>query len=152
MRQSVKERKDVKMNEKIIKKAEEIIAERIGGTQNFCALTFVEADGYPHTTTISISKADGIRWLTFCTGTGAKSAIINNCNKASVCINSSEYHISLTGTVEQITDLDVKKEMWYNGLKNHFSGYDDPNYCVLKFTTERYSLFVDWQEARGNIT
>lgn len=69
-----------------------------------------------------------------------------------MCINSPEYHISLTGTIEQITDLDVKREMWYNGLKNHFSGWDDPNYCVLKFTTERYSLLVDWQEARGNLT
>lgn len=140
------------MSEKIIQRAEEIIAEKIAGPQNFCALTFVEQDGYPHTTTISVSKADGIRWLTFCTGTGAKSAIINNCNKASVCFNSSEYHIGLTGTVEQITDLDVKKEMWYNGLKNHFSGWDDPNYCVLKFTTERYSLFVDWQDVKGTIT
>lgn len=139
------------MNEKIIERAGEIIEERIGTPQNFCTLAFVDLDGYPHTTTISISKADGIRWLTFCTGTGAKSAIINNCNKASVCINSSEYHISLTGTVEQITDLDVKKEMWYNGLKNHFSGYDDPNYCVLKFTAERYSLLIDWQEARGKV-
>ena len=140
------------MNEKIIKKAEEIIAERIGGPQNFCALTFVEAVGYPHSTTISISKADGIRWLTFCTGTGVRASVIENCSKASVCINSSEYHIGLVGTIEQITDLDVKKEMWYNGLENHFSGWDDPNYCVLKFTAERYSLFVDWQDVKGNIT
>lgn len=140
------------MNEKIIQRAEEIIAERIAGQQNFCALTFVEADGYPHTTTISVSKAYGIRWLTFCTGTGAKSAIIDNCNKASVCFNSSEYHIGLVGTVEQLTDPEVKKEMWYDGLKNHFSGWDDPNYCVLKFITERYSLFVDWQDVKGNIT
>lgn len=140
------------MNEKIIKRAEEIIAERIKGPQNFCALTFVGADGYPHTTTISVSKADGIRRLTFCTGTGAKSALIDNCNKASVCFNSPEYHIALTGTIEQTTDLDVKKEMWYNGLENHFSGWDDPNYCVLKFTTERYSLFVDWQDVKGTLT
>lgn len=139
------------MNEKIIERAGEIIEGRIGGPQNFCTLAFVDLDGYPHTTTISISKADGIKWLTFCTGTGAKSGIIEHCNKASVCINSAEYHIALTGTVEQTIDPEVKKEMWYDGLKNHFSGYDDPNYCVLKFTTERYSLLVDWQEARGSL-
>lgn len=140
------------MNEKIIERAGEIIAERAKGSQNFVTLAFVNHDGYPHTTTISISKAEGIKRLTFCTGTGAKKDTIDRCSKASVCINSSEYHIALTGIIEQITDLDVKKEMWYNGLKNHFSGYDDPNYCVLKLTTERYSLLVDWQEARGNIT
>lgn len=140
------------MNEKMIERTEEIIEDRISGPQNFVTLTFIDTDSYPHSTTISISKADGIRWLTFCTGTGAKKDIIDRCNKASVCINSSEYHIALTGTVEQITDLDIKREMWYNGLKNHFSGYEDPNYCVLKFTSERYSILVDWQEARGNIT
>ncbi len=140
------------MPKKIIDRAGEIIAERARGSYNFVTLAFVDLDGYPHTTTISISKSEGIRWLTFCTETGAKQDIINCCNKASVCINSPEYHISLTGTIEQITDLDVKREMWYNGLKNHFSGWDDPNYCVLKLTTERYSILVDWQEARGNIT
>ena len=139
------------MNEKIVERAGEIIAERIVGPQNFVTLAFVDRDGYPHTTTISISKSEGIRWLTFCTGTGAKKDTIDHCNKASVCINSPEYHIALTGTIEQINDPDVKKEMWYGGLKNHFSGWDDPNYCVLKFTTERYNLLVDWQAASGEL-
>lgn len=139
------------MNEKIIEKAGKIITERSGGSQNFCTLAFVDQNGYPYTTTISISKSDGIRWLTFCTGTGAKADIINRCNKASVCINSSEYHIALTGAIEQITAPDIKKEMWYDGLKNHFSGWDDPNYCVLKFTTERYNLFIEWQETKGSL-
>lgn len=139
------------MNEKMIERAGEIIAGRAGGAQNFCTLAFVDRDGYPHTTTISISKSEGIRWLTFCTGTGAKADIINHCSKASVCVNSEEYHIALTGTIEQITAPDVKKEMWYDGLKNHFSGWEDPNYCVLKFTTERYNLLVDWQAAKGSL-
>lgn len=142
------------MNEKIIERAGEIIAKRIVGSQNFVTLALVDPDGYPHTTTISISKSEGIKWLTFCTGTGAKKDTINRCGKASVCVNSSEYHIALTGTIEQITDLDVKKEMWYNGLKNHFSGWDDPNYCVLKFTAERYNILLlsDGQDGQGEIT
>lgn len=43
----------------------------------------------------------------------------------------------------------IKQEMWYEGLKNHFRGPDDPNYCVLRFHTERYNLLVDWKEAQG---
>lgn len=141
------------MNKKIIERAGEIIAERIVGSQNFVTLAFVDQDGYPHTTTISISKAEGIKWLTFCTGTGAKKDTIDRCNKASVCINSSDYHIALTGTIEQITDPEVKKEMWYGGLKNHFSGWEDPNYCVLKFTAERYNILLlsDGQAASGEL-
>lgn len=133
------------MHEKIISRAGEIVAERIVSPMNFCTLAYMDRDGYPHATTISISKADGIRWLTFCTGTGVISGFI----KAGVCINSSEYHIGLRGNIERITDPEIKKEMWYDGLKNHFSGWDDPDYCVLKFTSERYSLLVDWQEAKG---
>jgi general stress protein 26 len=50
-----------------------------------------------------------------------------------------------------LTDPDVKKEMWYGGLANHFNGPEDPNYCVLRFKTQRYNLLVDWKEATGTL-
>ena len=78
--------------------------------------------------------------------------MIELCNKASICVNAVEYHISLTGTIELLTDPEAKKEMWNDNMKEYYSGWEDPNYCVLKLTTERYSLLVDWQESRGNIT
>lgn len=28
---------------------------------------------------------------------------------------------------------------------------DDPNLCVIRFTTERYSLFIDWESVKGEI-
>jgi hypothetical protein len=31
------------------------------------------------------------------------------------------------------------------------SGPDDPNFCVLRFRTERYNLLVDWQQAQGTL-
>ena len=39
----------------------------------------------------------------------------------------------------------------YPGLEQNFSGPDDPDYCVLRFETERYNLLIDWQSVRGNI-
>ena len=141
------------MSEKIIERAGEIITERInGGTQNFCTLALINTDGYPYTTTISIKKADGIRWLILTTGKSAKTDMIERCNKASICVNAAEHHISLTGTIELLTDPEAKQEMWNDNMKEYYSGWEDPNYCVLKFTTERYSLLVDWQEARGSLT
>ncbi len=140
------------MNEEIISKANQIISKKIGGgNHGFCTLALIGADGYPTTSTISISKAEGIKWLTFCTSIDSKFERIDHCNKASVCINCEDYHLSLVGTIEQLTDSDIKKEMWYSGLESHFKGYDDPNYCVLKFTTERYNLLIDWQEAKGRL-
>ena len=139
------------MNEKIILKAGEIV-EQNTGERTHCELALIDLEGYPTVSTITVSKADGINWLTFCTGLGSdKANRIIKCNRASVCFNSNEYNITLVGTIDIITDPDVKKEMWYGGLTNHFSGQQDPNYCVLRFKTERYNLLVDLKEAKGRL-
>lgn len=139
------------MNQEILIKAGEIIKKNTGiGT--YCILALIDLDGYPTASTITASKTDGINWITFCTGLGGtRTNRINKCNRASVCFNAGDYNITLVGTIEILTDLDVKKEMWYEGLKNHFKGPEDPNYCVLRFNTERYNLFIDWKEARGTL-
>lgn len=140
------------MNDELIMKAERIIEQKSGsGDQGYCTLALLDSEGYPTTSTISISKADGIKWLTFCTRKGSKEERISRCNKASVCINSSQYHISLVGRVELLTDVAIKKEMWYSGLSRSFAGVFDPDYCVLKFTTERYKISIDWQETKGTL-
>ncbi len=139
------------MNEEIIKKAGEIIKKNTGmGT--YCVLAQIELDGYPTTSTITASKADGINWITFCTGLGGtRTNRIHKNNRASVCFSDDNYNISLVGTLEILTDPATKKEMWYEGLANHFCGPDDPNFCVLRFRTERYNLLVEWKEARGTL-
>ena len=137
------------MHEEIIKRAGEIVQKNTG-ENSYCLLALMDLDGYPTASTITASKANGIKWLTFCTGLGStRTNRIDKCNRASVCFNAEDYNITLVGTMEIVTDLDIKKEMWYGGLTNHFSGPEDPNYCVLRFNTQRYNLLVDWKEARG---
>lgn len=137
------------MHEEIIARAGEIV-ERNTGEDSYCVLALMDLDGYPTASTITASKAKGIKWLTFCTGLGSiRTNRIDKCNRASVCFNAKDYNITLVGTMEIVTDLDIKKEMWYKGLTNHFTGPEDPNYCVLRFNTQRYNLLVDWKEARG---
>lgn len=139
------------MSEKIISRAGEIVTQNTGET-GYCSLALIDLDGYPTVSTISAAKVDGINWLTFGTGlTSPKVDRIKKCNRASVCFNSPEYNITLVGTIEILTDPEVKKEMWYGGLTQHFSGPEDSNYCVLRFKTERYNLLVDWQEVRGTL-
>jgi hypothetical protein len=36
-------------------------------------------------------------------------------------------------------------------MEGQWSGVDDLQYCVLRFKTERYSLFVDYKEAKGDL-
>ena len=144
------------MNKNIIAKAIEIIERNSvqGGefSGQFCVLSLIDADGFPTASVITPSKADGINWLTFGTllnENRAKRAV--NCNRASVCFSSSEYCINLVGEIEIITSADVKREMWYDALSFHCAGVDDPNYCVLKFTTKRYKLFIDGKDIEGTV-
>jgi general stress protein 26 len=139
------------MNQEILKRAGEII-EKNTGEATYCVLAMIDLDGYPTASTITASKADGIHWITFCTGLGGiRTERIKSCNQASICFNSPDYNITLVGTIEVCTEPNIKKEMWYDGLSNHFSGPNDPNYCVLRFNTQRYNLLVDWQEERGDL-
>ena len=144
------------MSEKFIAKASEIIRERTASGEyknQYCVLAQEDLDGHLTAAVITPSKSDGIRQLTFCSGTSdtqsnwAKRA--ERDNRAAVCFASDEYSITLRGKLEILTDPAIKQENWYSGLENHFSGADDPNYCVLRFTTEKYKLFIDWEETEG---
>ena len=138
-----------------IEKADKIINSKTSVGDNewnrqYCTLSLIDLDGYPFADTISIAKADGIRWLTFCTGLSSRKVKrINKSNRASVCVNSSGYNITLVGTVEVLTDPAIKKEMWYVGTDEYYSGSDDPDYCVLRFNTERYMLWFAGDETEG---
>ena len=141
-----------KMNQETISRAEEIIRSKTGyiggGMEGYCALALIDEDGYPSASTISISKAEGIKWLTFLSGLNSnKAKRISKCHRGSVCINSSQYNITLVGTLEILTDPDIKNEMWQEPLREIYSGPDDPEYCVIRFNTERYNIFFDSGES-----
>ena len=142
------------MNQNIITKAIEIIEKNSvqGGefSEQFCVLSLIDVEGFPTASVITPSKAEGINWLTFATFLDNNRAKrVANCNRASVCFASGEYCVNLVGEIEIITSADVKCEMWYDGLYSHIAGMDDPNYCVLRFTTKRYKLFIDGEDVEG---
>ena len=137
-------------NNEIIKQAAEIIS---SGMKS-CVLALIDAEGYPTASTITVAKSEGISWITFVGGTRSnKAQRIAKCDRASVCFFSEEplYNITLVGIIEVLTDPEIKKETWYEGCEYHFSGFDDPNYCVLKFTTQRYNIFIGEDEEEGVI-
>jgi len=144
------------MSQEIIAKAAKIVKENTahGGETGFgmCTLSLIDAQGYPTASVVTPSKAEGIHWMTFGTMLDqSRAKRVANCNRASVCFGSAEHCVNLVGEMEIITSHDVKREMWYEGLAHHFEGPDDPNYCVLKFTTKRYKLFIDFEEAAGTL-
>ena len=145
------------MNQELIKKAADIVARHsvhsgISDKILVCALGMTDPDGTPTVAAITAARSEGIEWVTFSTGLSSnKVKRLAASNKASVCFLSETYNVSLMGTLTVLTDSASKQENWYDALSHHFTGPDDPEYCILKFTTERYNLLVDWQEARGGI-
>ncbi|MCL1913524.1 MAG: pyridoxamine 5'-phosphate oxidase family protein [Eubacteriaceae bacterium] len=147
------------MNQEVIEKANEIINAKTGyiggGMDGYATLALIDENGYPTASTLTIAKADGIKWLTFCTSPDSnKAKRISSCNRASVCVNSNEYNITLVGTIEVLVDEASRKDNWLPAMEAegmHWSSYDDPSFCVLRFTTERYNLFVGYNEAAGAI-
>jgi len=153
------------MSKSAITKAEEIVKSKTAAVNMGAGVTMslLDSEGYPTTSTLSISKAEGIRHITFAStldSNKVKRAKENS--RASVCIFDDDYeggayyNITLVGDVEILTGTETKKETWYPGLEEHYpnGGLDDPNYCVLKFTTKRYNLWVDVteEEVTGNFT
>ncbi|WP_424245847.1 general stress protein 26 [Elusimicrobium posterum] len=145
------------MPNKIIKKAEEIIAKRSAitnapGQEPFCVIALLNENGSPTVSTITAAKTDGIKTLTFGTGLSSnKVKRIKKDNRASVCFSAPDYNITLVGTVSILTDIDTKKENWYHGMSHHFTGPEDEQFCILKFETQSYNLLVDWVEVSGAI-
>ena len=52
-------------------------------------------------------------------------------------IETAESFLQVEAKAEILTDEKTKKAVWFDGLKDIFSGPDDPNYCVCKITPYR---------------
>ncbi|MCL2189194.1 MAG: pyridoxamine 5'-phosphate oxidase family protein [Defluviitaleaceae bacterium] len=144
------------MSQKAIAKAESIIKSKTAAENMGVGVTLslLDHEGYPTTSTLSIATAEGIRKLTFGVSLSSNKAKRVQANpRGSVCIFDDNYeagayyNITLVGDMEIITDMEAKKAVWYEGLEAHFAGgVEDPDYCVLQFTTKRYNLWVDMEE------
>jgi len=143
----------------IVARANEVINSKTdyigGGMEGYAVVSLIDENGYPTSSTMTISKADGINWVSFITDiNGAKAKRIAKSSKACVCLSSIEYHISLVGTMEVITAPMEKKEHWQEVATEFFkSDWNDPQWCVLKFTAQHYNLFFasDDSAAKGEI-
>ena len=52
-------------------------------------------------------------------------------------VQTAESYLQIEARAEILTDDRTKKAVWFDELKNIFSGPEDPNYCVCKITPSR---------------
>ena len=92
-------------------------------------------------------KTDGLRKVWFATGLGSsKVKFFRKDSKASVCYRDGGNNVTLVGDVEIITSPELKEQLWQDWFIDHFpGGVQDPNYCILQFTTKEVFLWVDNQ-------
>jgi len=126
------------MNEKILAEAAKIINE---AKDPLMAFSVLDEKGYPSASCVGITLANGMKELYFGSDLeGNKSRRVAANGKSSLCYFSNDFNITLVGTTEIVNDVEFKKANWRNEWASMWSGYDDPDYVVFKFTTERYSL------------
>jgi len=136
------------MNAKIIEKANQIIKK--------CDTSYfgvIDEDGYPSVSTVSPCSPETIREVFFSTNIGgSKETRLRKNSRASICFCFGNDNITLVGDAEILTDQETKSRCWQDWFINHYPGGEtDPNYVIIKLTTRRVSLWVDFEIAAFTI-
>lgn len=120
-------------NEQLIEKAQQLLEKT-----RLLTLASVNEGGYPRPVPMVKVKTDGLRTIWFTTTTSSEKVVHFRSNpKAGISFYTEQDCVVLTGKVELITDSGVKKELWQDWFAEFYTkGVDDPEYMVLKFTSE----------------
>lgn len=128
-------------------------AEAIMKAAETAVIALIDEDGFPRASTISCLKTEGISHAWFSTGlSSGKARCLAGNKKASLCFCDGSNNVTLMGTVEILTEPEIKKELWLDWFIDHFpGGVDDPNYCILKFSTEKMVFWIDSEYKEMNL-
>ena len=151
------------MSMELLKKAEEIVNKStmyaIGnvlpdkmGWEADWVMAQTDKEGFPAASMITAAKADGFSWISFCTALDSNKAnrVKENPRACIYLFDVKSFTgISLTGNIEISVDSEVKKELWYDALGDHFNGPDDEKLCVLTLKPQKYNIFIDFQTLYG---
>lgn len=109
------------------------------------SLASIDENGFPRPVPLSKIKTEGLNTVWFATGTSSeKTKNFEKNNKAGISFYVGGNSIIETGIVEIVTDSETKNALWQEWFIEHFpKGVTDPEYCILKFTGEKITLWID---------
>ena len=138
------------MNEQVLAKTAQLLDQSLGA---FAAFAVLDENGYPHASVVTITSAKGMDEIMFSSDLDSnKARRIAKSGKSSINYFTSNFNITLVGTTEILTDLETKTKNWRQGWEDMWpEGSSSPNFCVFRFKTERYSLYVDDMSAAGTL-
>jgi len=136
------------MNANIFEKANQIIK-----TCDAAYFSVIDENGYPSVSTVSPISPESILEILVSTNIGGnKEKRLRKDKRASICFRAGNDNITLVGDAEIVTDQATKSRCWQEWFTNHYPGGEtDPNYIIIKFTTKRVSLWVDFEIAQFTI-
>lgn len=119
-------------------------AAQIVATAQIVTLASIDENGYPRPVAmVKLKDEDGAIYVS--TGTSsAKTAHFRANPKAGISIVKGSDSVVYTGEIEIVTDEAIKRSLWSDWMLPHFpGGVEDPEYCVLKFTPESATYWID---------
>ena len=113
----------------------------------------IDENGFPSVSTVTPVNPIYILEICFSTNIGGNKANrIAKDSRASVCFHSENNNITLVGDAEILTDQETKSRYWKDSFINHYHGGEtDPNYCIVRFTAKRVSLWVNYESAEFTV-
>ena len=131
----------------MLEKADQIIR-----TFKYAGFGVIDESGYPSVSAISLCNPETISELYFITTIDSnKAKRLQKNNKASICCYTEMNNLTLVGKTEIIIDQETKSKYWQDWAIHahdiYLEGETDPTYCIIKFTTQRVSLWIDEEGA-----
>lgn len=109
------------------------------------ALSSITAEGYPRPCVLVKIAHDGIKKIYVSTGTSSqKTDHFRKNPKAGLCFSDNKNGVTLIGTVRILADKTERSQYWQDWMFPHFpKGTEDPEFCVLEFTTNQATYWID---------
>ena len=139
------------MNKKLFKKANEAIR-----ACKYASFGVIDESDFPSVSAVSLQMPKGILELYLTTTMDSnKAKRLQKNNKSCIHCFTDTSNITLVGEAEIFSDQETKSKLWKgwvsNGCDVYPEGETDPNYCFIKFTTKRASLWIDGEATEFTI-
>ena len=131
------------MSSTLLERANELIK-----TFKYASFGVIDEQDYPSVSAVSLQNPENISELYLTTTMDSnKARRLHKNNKASINCYTEANNITLVGECEIFFDQETKSKYWQtwitSGADIYPDGVSDPNYCFIKFTTRRASLWID---------
>ena len=110
-------------------------------------LASVTEAGYPRCAILVQVAHEGFQKIYVSTGTSSRKTAHFRVNpKAGVSFGKGDDGVTLIGKVRILSDPAERNRYWQDWMRDHFPlGTEDPEFCVLEFTTEEATLWIENQ-------